>query len=237
MKKIVVLIGLISLLGYQQKEESLLDKYCFVVGTLRDYMGREKYNSEKDLVDQYHPSEKKIYKAIEAMFQKSYPDLKLNVYENKKTDYIRYQLRSKNLKDTLDNFYNFTYSGRGRARKYIDFDAINIDSLIKNKHFFQENYDTIFEGSLKQEIFKTKKQKLSFITGAYVRYGSQLDTLHQISLANSTSKVKVLEELLKDIGCTDVVYEIRKAIPYGHKVRFKPTKSLKNYFEKYRFLK
>ena len=39
--------------------------------------------------------------------------------------------------------------------------------------------------------------------------------------------------LLKDIGCTNVVYKIRLALPYGHTVYFKPTKELQEYFLKY----
>ncbi|WP_299016908.1 hypothetical protein [uncultured Polaribacter sp.] len=237
MKKIIVFILALLLFSCQQKEKTPLDKYAFAVGTLGDYMGREKHETEKDLVEKYHPSEKKLYTKMDAMFQNLYTDLKLTIFENNKTDYIRYELRSKKLKDTLDAYYTYKYSGRGTAKKYIDFDAVNIDSLIKSKNFIQENYDSIFVGSLKSNVFKTNKQKLSFITGAYVRYGSQLDSLHQISVANSTSKVKTLEILLNDIGCTNVVYEVRPAIPYGHKVLFKPTLKLTSYFEKYDFLK
>lgn len=233
MKYFIFFTSLITFFSCAQKENTTLDAHYFLVGTLRDYMGREKYESEQDLVDTYHPSEKKLYSTIDSMFQKSYPDLKLNVFENKKTDYIRYELRSKALKDTIESFFSFRFSGRGTFKKYIDFETVNLDSLMKSDNFFEKYYDSIFEGSLKQKVFKTKPQKLSFITGAYIRYGSQVDSLHQISVANSTSKVKTLEILLKDIGCKDVDYEITPAIPYGHKVRFKPTIELQKYFIKY----
>jgi serine/threonine protein kinase len=225
------------LFDFTQEKSQPIDAHYFLVGTLRDYMGREKYESEQDLVDAYHPSEKKLYTTIDSMFHKSYPNLKLNVFENKKTDYVRYELRSKALKDTIESFYTFNYSGRGTAKEYIDFETKNIDSLVNSDGFLEKYYDSIYTGSLKQKVFETKLQKLSFITGAYIRYGSQFNSLYQISVANSTSKVKILEILLKDLGCTDVVYEIREAIPYGHTVYFTPTTELEKYFIRYLKLK
>ena len=237
MKHFIIFICIVTLFSNAQKEHTTLDVHYFLIGTLRDYMGREKYESEKDLVDAYHPSEKKLYTTINSMFYKSYTNLKLNVFENKKTDYIRHELRCKTLKDTIESFYTFKYSGRGTAKEYIDFKTKNIDSLMKSDGFFEKYYDSIFTGSLKQKVFETRLQKLSFITGAYVRYGSQVESLCRISVANSTSKVKVLEILLKDLGCTDVVYEIREAIPYGHTVYFTPTTELQEYFKQYLKLK
>lgn len=234
MKHFILFISIATLFSNVQKEHITIDAHYFLLGTLRDYLGREKYESEQDLVDQYHPSEKKLYETIDSMFQKSYPNLKLTVFENKKTDYKRYELRSKALKDSIDSFFSFRYSRRGTAKEYIDYETVNIDSLMKSDDFYEKYYDSIFTGSLKQNVFKTKLQKLSFITGAYVRYGSQVDSLYQISVANSTSKVKTLEMLLNDVGCTNVNYEITPAIPYGHKVRFTPTAQLQEYFTRYK---
>ncbi|UMB54094.1 hypothetical protein MKD41_01125 [Lutibacter sp. A64] len=112
-----------------------------------------------------------------------------------------------------------------------------MDSLIKAGNFHEKYFDTIFEGNLKLNVFETEKQKLSFITGAYVRYGGHIDSLYHLRVFNSSSKVRVLDELLKDVGCTNVVYDIKKTIPMGHTVSFISTVPLINYFEKYKKLK
>jgi hypothetical protein len=238
MKNLITFILILSLFSCEKKEKTSIDNEYFLIGTLRDYMGREKYEEEIERVDEYYQSEKKLCLAIDSIFKKKYPDLVFSSSVHKISKKDEYRLYSKKLAKKIESFYNYKYSGRGIAKKFIDFDSMNLDSLMNNMgDFFEKNYDTIYVGNLKLKLFETEKQKLSFITGAYVRYGSQVDSLYRIKVFNSSSKVKVLEELLKDIGCTKVEYDIEQSIPMGHTVSFIPTSKLIGYFEKHEKLK
>jgi len=237
MKNLIIFILILSLFSCDKKEKISIDNEYFLIGTLSDYMGREKYEKEIERVDKYYQSEKQLCLAIDSIFKKTYPDLVFSSSVHKISKKDEYELHSKKLAKKIESFYTFKYSGRGTAKKFIDFDSMNIDSLVKTGNFIEKYYDTIYEGSLKSKVFETEKQKLSFITGAYVRYGSQVDSLYRIRVFNSSSKVKILDELLKDIGCTNVDYDIKQTIPTGHTVSFIPTNKLEDYFERYIKLK
>lgn len=237
MKNLITIILILSLFSCEKKEKISIDNEYFLIGTLSDYMGREKYEKEKERVDKYYQSEKQLCLAIDSIFKKTYPDLKFSSSVDQISKKDEFELHSKKLAEKIESFYSFKYSGRGTTKKYIDFDSMNIDSLVKTGNFIEKYYDSIFEGSLKRKVFETEKQKLSFITGAYVRYGSHIDSVYQIKVFNSNSKVKVLEELLKDVDCKNVVYDIKLAIPTGHTVSFIPTNQLNEYFERYIKLK
>lgn len=211
-----------------------IDNECFLVGTLSDYMGREKYERVEYRVDKYSQSEKRLCLAIDSIFEKSYPDLIFSSSVHKSSKRDQFELHSNKLTAKIELFYTYKPSGRGALKSDIDIDSLSLDSLTKTKDFITESFDTIYTGILKSNMFETEQQKLSFITGAYVRFGGHGDSLYHISIANSVSKVRVLDEFLKDIGCANVKYELRNGyIPVGHSVHFKPTKKLKSYFEQY----
>src|SRR5690606_18836552 len=91
---------------------------------------------------------------------------------------------------------------------------------------------TILTGKLKPDMMQTAQEKLTFLTGAYLRFGSFRDTAHCISIGNSLSKAQVCYALLKELGC-EPYYNIRKNIPTVHEVFFHPTPIFKAYLEKY----
>ncbi len=88
-------------------------------------------------------------------------------------------------------------------------------------------------GTLKRDIFLTRNQKLSFITGAYTRFGEKNDTTYCIRIHNSLSKAKVLVVTLKEVGCEKVRYDILKYIPANHVIYFNPTSELKIWLNQY----
>lgn len=238
MKNLTTLVLVLCLFGCAKKEKTSIDNDFFLIGTLSDYMGREKYKKAEDRVDKYSQSEKELCLSIDSIFKNHYPDLEMSSSVNKTSKKEVYELHSKTLAEKIESFYLYKpsrrkiYNGEG---KLID---LNIDSLTKTPDFYTTYFDTIYTGSLNQDVFETEKQKLSFITGAYVRYGRQTDSLYNIQVSNSISKAKVLNELLKDTGCSNVEYEIMEGyIPTGHIVSFIPTKQLIDYFEKYKNLR
>lgn len=206
--------------------KNLLDNEYFLLGTLSDYMGREKYRQVNGRVDRYHPSEEKLCLVIDSMFKDSYPDLRITTAKNQD-----YELYSVSLAGEMDRFYNFQTSGRMNINARLDTITQFSDSLISE---LLQSADTIYFGRLNSGIFETDRQKLSFITGAFVRYGSFRHKAYYISVANSVSKVKVLTQLLKEMNCENVEYKIQESIPFIHTVYFTPTEEMKAYFNKYR---
>ncbi len=239
MKNLIVLIILVlSLFSCDMKDKNYIDYDFFLIGTLSDYLGREKYQTVEDRVDKYSHSERQLCMTVYSIFKNSYPDLEISSSVHKISRNNEFELHSKALAKKIESFYSYKASGRMAYHGQDDFKNLNLDSLTKTPDFYSTNFDTIYTGSLKLNVFETEKQKLSFITGAYVRYGWHTDSLYQIRVFNSISKVKILNELLKDVGCTNVDYEIKKGyIPTGHIVSFIPTAQLKDYFEKYIKLK
>lgn len=229
-----VLFLILALFGFAQTTENIdLDNDYFLVGTLSDYMGREKYSKIENRVDKYYQSEKTLYFAIDSIFKETYPDLKLSTEKNETVMEDVFQLHSESLAQQIELFYYYKPSGTGTYRGELNFKELNLDSLFNTTDFYTEYYDTIYTGRLKPDMFETERQKLSFITGAFVRFGGSNDSTYYIRVPNSVSKVKVLEQLLIETGCTKVAYIIKKYIPVQHIVNFTPTEKLKSYFMKY----
>lgn len=238
MKNLIVLIIVLTLSSCDMKDKNSIDYDYFLIGTLSDYMGREKYQTVEDRVDKYSQSEQQLCMTIDSIFKNSYPDLEINSSVHKISKKNEFELHSKTLAERIESFYSYKASGRMAYHGQDDFKNLNIDSLTKTPDFYSTNFDTIYTGRLKLNVFETEKQKLSFITGAYVRYGWRTDSLYHIRVFNSISKVRILNELLKDEGCTNVDYEIKKGyIPTGHTVHFIPTEQLNDYFKRYIKLK
>lgn len=238
MKILITLITVLSLLTCDKKEKISIDNDYFLIGTLSDYMGREKYKNVSERVDKYSQSERQLCLAIDSIFKNSFPDLEFSSSTNKISKKDEFELHSKLLAEKIETFYSYKPSGRMAYNGQTEFEKLNLDSLTKTSDFYTTNFDTIYTGSLKLDVFKTENQKVSFVTGAYVRFGWQTDSIFHIRVFNSASKVRILNDLLKELGCTNVDYEIKKGyIPTGHTVSFIPTKQLNDYFEKYKKLK
>jgi hypothetical protein len=108
--------------------------------------------------------------------------------------------------------------------------TLNLDSLTKTPDWISTYFDTIYTGRIKDAIFRNDIQRLSFITGAYMRFGGERDSLYFIRIANSISKVRIAAEQLKDLKCSNIEYVVNKGhFPTYHTVYFTATPELKNY--------
>ncbi|WP_442845273.1 hypothetical protein [Leeuwenhoekiella sp. H156] len=231
MRNLLAFIFVLSLFGCEEHKDAVLDKDAFLVGTLDDYMGREKFQNKEDLVDYFALSEKQLGLTIDSIFKTTYADLEFSSSDLGNTDQTHYGLYSKELTERINTFYDFEASGRMEYTGEQSMSELNLDSLANDQEFLAKNFDTIYTGKLKPEAFKTHTQKLSFITGAYFRYGSQNDSQYQIRVSNSVSKAKLLNEFLLELGCDQVEYEIQDNIPNPHTLSFVPTEELKQQFE------
>ncbi len=200
----------------------------FLLGTLNDYMGREKYKEIVNRVDEYYQNNKSLVSFFDSIFRDKYTDL--IVAANEKTG--RLELQSKSLAQKMDDFYFYKPSGRGAYCGEVDFKTLNLDSLTQTPDFYTTYFDSVYTGRIKEDIFKNDTDRFSFIAGAYIRFGRKNDSLYYISIANSISKVRVLTEQLNELKCANVEYVMKKGyIPVGHTVYFTPTEELENYFK------
>ncbi|TDD98532.1 hypothetical protein [Flavobacterium cellulosilyticum] len=106
------------------------------------------------------------------------------------------------------------------------------DELSKKKNSFYGEKEELLSNK-----FETKNQIYSFLAGAYYRYGEKLDSaIYKIQLTNSPNH-HICYELLKKIGCENVLYEYLKNIPAQFIYYFEPTDELKKYFDSIEFEK
>jgi hypothetical protein len=215
----------------------ILDKDYFLLGTLSDYLGREKTYKNDDFVDNYYKGEASLMSYIRNIYSGESPDfvVEKNQYPyNSVTDI----LKSKKTANKINSFYNYKFDG-----------GFKMDSNVyklKGKEFKKslddfnkstEPKDTVYVGTMKANLFKTNLQKISFIIGAYSRFGEPNETRYCIILFNSTSKYGYCVAILKQLECTNIEKKIIDNIPTNQLVYFKPSRELKKYLDEYEFLR
>ena len=205
MKSTTILILLLQFSLFAQKSNLELDNNYFLLGTLSDYMGRTKSADFNHCVERLNENTEKTL------------ILHLDtIFKKKYTDYhfdsTRKAIFSEKLSNEVNAFYDF-----------------------KSIAGYTMNYDTIYRGTLKQNIFNTELQKISFIAGIYSRFGEINKEEYFIRLLNSTSKFSECLTILKQLGCTDIKTIILKNIPLNQIVYFEPSKKLKEYLNHYKY--
>ena len=214
---------LCSLLSKAQFDGEKYDKESFLIGMLNEYMGYQRTFTNRDdfyyqRVDIMSKHNLKNSLFIDSMFNLDYTDI--TIVNNGAPQGIKMYSPTLSLK--IDDYYNYKPNG--------------ITTLPG---------DTVYGGNLKKEKFKTEKQKLSFLLGAYLRYGGdkvrtnsiiQLlkkekllnkekeyeNVSYGLFMPNAPTKAKICVEFLKDLACKNVEYVFRKSIPAGNFVIFIP---------------
>jgi hypothetical protein len=212
-KKILVcFISLISIFTFGQKKDLILDKESFLLGTLNDYMGRRVSQDDEDKIDNYGSFEKSLVLKIDSLFTSNFDDLLIKKTEPVQVFEYEYKINSKKLAAKINS--NYTYK----------------------KYSWSQKKDTTFYGKLKENVFDNELKKISFIIGAYSRFGEQKDKRYSLRFVNSLSKFAECEKILKELGCKKVEIKIIKAIPTTQLIFFKPSRKLELYFGKHKYL-
>jgi len=143
-----------------------------------------------------------------------------------------------NKKNQVDRYYPYEEPLVKHLTGYIkqEFNLDVITNVDKSKHseifseelskklnsFYGKNNDLI------QQKIETTRQISSFL-GVYYRYGERLDSgIYKIQLANSP-KHQNCYELLKRIGCNNILYQYLNNIPAQFILYFEPTEELEKY--------
>lgn len=219
--------------GQDSKSKLTLDRDYFLLGTLSDYLGREKTYRNNDFVDNYYKGEYLLMKYIIKIYNDEVTDfvVEKNQYPYNSVEDI---LRSKIIAQKMNAFYDFKFEGGFKS--FID--PKDKEWRKKQLEYFKSNEpkDTVYTGTIKADIFKTNLQRISFIVGAYSRYGVPNKTRCCMIMFNSESKFKYCETVLKQLKCKDIEKKIVENIPTNQYLYFKPSSELKKYFEEYSFL-
>ncbi|ADY50621.1 hypothetical protein Pedsa_0032 [Pseudopedobacter saltans DSM 12145] len=191
-----------------QTENKSLNEFL-ILGTLKDYMGRNLDPRQENLLDRYDPSESVMKSIIDSLIRVTYPN---EVYHG--IEIGANTISSKFLADRFNRFYSYTESSS-----------------------YTTQGKPILTGKLRDNIMPKEKEKLAFLAGAFLRFGSISDTAYRITIANSLSKANVCDKLLKELGCKPYYNIRRNYIPVGHDIFFHPTPKVLAYLNKHEKLR
>ena len=200
---LITWLGQYNFQAYAQTENKSLNEFL-ILGTLNDYMGRRLDPEQENLLDRYDPSEGVMKSIIDSLVRTTYPKKKYQEMEIGVNT-----ISSDFLANRFNEFYNYNKSG---------------SSTLDGRE--------VLVGKLKDNIMQNEQEKLAFLAGAFLRFGSISDSAYCISVANSLSKAEVCNKLLNDLGC-EPYYNIRRNIPNIHHVFFHPTQEVLAYLKKY----
>lgn len=188
-----------------------LDQKSFILGTLYDYRGRYFVASNANEVDYYDLYDKPLVACIDSMLKST------NIQHKKIIKGNKIHIVSDSVAKYVNSFYDFKNYG--------------------DSEFIKNALEPIFRGSLKDDILKDSLQIYSFLIGAYLRYGENLDSIYKIQVANSLSKASVYLNLLKKIGCSKISFKHLDGIPGQHIVYFYPNQKFQNYLTNFESLR
>lgn len=203
-KLLITLFAMLFAFSFTSKaqfDSEKYDKLAFLIGTLSDYMGYQRTFNANSVTSLYQRVD--IYRKkgslnfalfIDSLFSSEYSDMFMT--SDNPSEIVN--LYSPSLTKLIDKYYN-----------YKPFKGITTQG------------DAIFYGLLKKGVFKTEKEKLSFLLGAYLRYEHN----GTISIANSMSKAALCAKMLRKFDC-EVEYTIIKGVPGVHKVLFWPSQKI-----------
>ena len=216
----------------------ILDKDYFLLGTLSDYLGRQKTYKSNTFIDNYYKGETSLISYIMKIYTDESHEfvVEKNQYPfNSVTDI----LHSKKIAEKMNSFYNFKNDGGFKMdSNFSKLKAAEFRKKINDFFKSTEPKDTVYVGTMKANLFKTNVQKISFITGVYARYGESSKNRYCIVMYNSESKYDYCVSILKQLKCDDIEKEVKKNnIPVLQIVYFKPSRELKKYLDEYKFIK
>ena len=166
-----------SILIEAQFDNKKYDKESFLVGILNEYMGNKRVfiagidDFYYQRIDNFPQGELKNVLFIDSLFNSDYSD----IYFTNNGARIGIEMYSYNLSVVIDKYYEY----KPYYDRVIDGDTLlGLSSVAFEKYLKITpslirtiNGDTIYSAELKNEIFETDKQKLSFLLGAFLRFG------------------------------------------------------------------
>jgi hypothetical protein len=198
------------------------------LGLLDDYLGRDLVKDDKlDLakIDIFYETEIDIMDYLDSLITVE------NLLRDKQNQIDKQKIRVADSNCTSCHAFSIYYSKK-------------LAEEINSKYRFKlaKSWDTkdrkMYYGLLKTSSIKSANQKTSFLAGAYLKFGTHNGEIYKFRLANSPSKYKILIKTLKDLSCEIININVTKnSIPVSQTIEFKPTKDIKDQFDKLESLK
>jgi|SRR6185369_4250349 len=195
----------------------------FILGCLDEYMGRAIIEKDVDSVESFYSSEVQASYVFEKYLKLLVAEESINTIIRKKISEGRHiSFHSPELHERINNMYPHDFE-KSQSR------------VIPNNNP-EGTYVRLVETFVSMNIFngQDKAAKLSFLAGAYARYGHRFDDNKFVfRTANAGHKIDLIAELLKEFGCGDVIHERSdpKAVPMTHTLKFTASPEIKKLLE------
>jgi hypothetical protein len=204
-----------------------IDLTYFTFGLVSDYYGRTIVKSDKlesTKIDRFHETQTDIMDLLDSLINE---ENKLRDKENRIT---KKRTRVKEPNCTNCNEY-FDYYSKG----------LSTDLNSKYNFKFANSWDMkerkMYRGRIKVSDFKNDLQRLSFLSGAYLTFGTKEGDVFIYHLANSVEKFDLIVKSLKKLECEIKDLKVEGGAPASQKVYFIPSDKLRLELAKYDGLK
>jgi hypothetical protein len=220
---VIILVTYSSTVQGQNK----IDLSYFALGLVNDYLGRALVKSDKldvTMVDRFHESEIVLMDFLDSLISEEN-----NV--RKENDLITPKRARENEINCGNCSQFFTYySGYVAA-------GVNEKYRFRFDRSWDEKNRKVYRGTLKIRAIKSETQHMSFLLGAFVRFGASDGGLIVYNLANSSSKIDAIIRSLKKLDCEIVDVRVVEGTPTQRKISTKPSEKLISELAQYLALK
>ena len=108
---------------------------------------------------------------------------------------------------------------------------IEKNNCLNSKEMAKKMNSFYVENDLIDSLFTTKEKKVSFLLGAYYRYGEKVnDNIYKIQIANSHKHIEI-QQILISLGCKNIYYKRLQNIPIQNILYFELNDLIKAYFK------
>ena len=204
--------------SWHSKPPVIIEPQAYMLGAVKDYLGRSSVRVSGKLqlpnkVDEFHDTEQPLLDYVARLLETNgYLYSIIRRHQENCTNCHEFQtLESEQLAKQINNCYSFRFDSKGWDE--------------------QERVIKVYHGRLIAPRLRDRRSKLSFLAGAYARYGSHRDSVYTIMLGNSTSKYNLITHQLNTLRCRIEANEIIAGVPTAQKIRFVPTVELRAYLD------
>lgn len=194
-----------------------------ILGCLDEYMGRAIIEKDADGVSSFYSSEVQASQVFEKYLRLLVAEESIQTEIRKEiSDGGHISFHSPELYQRINGMYRYSFD--------------NSHTMIKPHKNPNGPYVRMVEAFISMDVFQgqDKTAKLSYLAGAYARYGHHIDDNNfAFRTANAGHKISLIAELLKEFDCKDVTHEksAPKLIPMTHTLKFTASPEVQKLFE------
>ncbi|BCO11607.1 hypothetical protein GEOBRER4_n3736 [Citrifermentans bremense] len=195
----------------------------FILGCLDEYRGRGIIEKGADGVESFYSSEVQASKVFEKYLRLLVAEESIHTEIRKEiSDGGHISFHSSELCQHINSMYQYSFD--------------NSHTMVKPHKYPNGPYVRMVEAFISIDVFKgqDKTAKLSYLAGAYARYGHHFDDNNfAFRTANAGHKISLIAELLKELDCKDVTHEKSdpNLMPMTHTLKFTASTEIKKLFE------